>query len=218
MKQGKLIVIDGADGAGKTTQKELLIDLLKKEGHNVQTMHFPNKDNFFGGFIYECLNSKEFDFAKIPAKIASALYAADRWQNHTAIIKWLNDDITVILDRYVSANQIHQGGKIKDIHEREQFMSWLAKMEYDIFGIPKPDLTIYLSIPPKVSQELMENQSRVKDAHEINMDFQVNSYECANWLSETIPNFIKIDCAPDGQLLTIEAIHTLVYEKTKTLV
>ena len=94
-------------------------------------------------------------------------------------------------------------------------MSWLAEMEYDIFRIPKPDVTFYLSVAPELSQKMMENENREKDAHELDFEFQKNSYECANWLAETIPNFIKIDCAPEGQLLSIEAIHSLVYEKVK---
>src|SRR3990167_6923068 len=141
--KGKLIVIDGTDGSGKSTQIDLLIKRLKKDGLKVKTIHFPDYNNFFGGFIGHCLTEQYYNFINVHPKIISALYAADRWESSEQIKKWLKEGYVVVLDRYVSANQIHQGGKIKSVAKRIAFLKWLDEMEYKVFKIPKPDLTFY---------------------------------------------------------------------------
>ena len=124
-KRGKLIVVDGTDGSGKTTQISLLAKKLKKDGLKVKTIHFPHYENFFGGFIGHCLTEQYYNFVKVHPKIVSVLYAADRWESSKEIKKYLNKGYIVILDRYVSANQIHQGGKIANARKRASFIKWL---------------------------------------------------------------------------------------------
>ena len=112
MKKGKFIAIEGPDGSGKETQTKILIENLQKKGFKIKTIDFPRYyDNFFGKFVGECLRGDHGDFVNLDPKIASVLYAADRWESSKKIKEWLIDGYIVIADRYASANQIHQGGK-----------------------------------------------------------------------------------------------------------
>jgi len=148
---GKLIVIDGGDGAGKATQVALLVKHLREEGHSVETLDFPQyTQNTFGKLLRQCLDGKRGDFMAVDARIASTLYAADRFETRPRLEQWLKEDKVVILDRYVSANMMHQGAKIDDPEKLEDFLGWLDHMEHEIFGIPRPDQIIYLEVPNEV--------------------------------------------------------------------
>jgi dTMP kinase len=225
MKKGKLIVIDGTDGSGKATQVSLLIKRLRKEGHTVKTVDFPEYyKNFFGGFIGHCLSEQYYNWLKIHPKIASAIYAADRFESKNKIEKWLKQGCIVIANRYVSANQIHQGGKIKNTKKRNDFLNWLDNMEYRVFKIPRPNITFYLSLPVTIIEELIiernKNQKRgylkkKKDVHENDRDFLVNSSKSAMKLVNEVKNFIKIECSRNNQILSREEIHEMIYSQVK---
>src|SRR3989344_7072606 len=114
-KRGKFIVIDGIDGSGKATQVKLLADKLRRLKIPVKTIDFPRyHDNFFGQLIGEYLSGAYGDFIQTDPRVASVLYAADRFESSREIRQWLADGYLGIADRYVSANSIHQGGKIAD--------------------------------------------------------------------------------------------------------
>ncbi len=226
--KGKLIVIDGTDGSGKATQVSLLEARLKKEGHTVKLVDFPEYyKNFFGKFIGHCLSEQYYNFINVHPKIASVLYAADRFESKKQIEAWLAKGYIVLANRYVSANQIHQGGKIANAKKREAYLEWLDEMEYNVFKIPRPDIVLYLSVPFELSVKMMKERNKTsarnylgkkKDVHEVDIAFQKNSRKSALWLSETLKNFIKIDCAPKKEILSREEIHELVYEKVKKVV
>ena len=142
--RGKLIVIEGIDKSGKATQTRFLVRRLKKEGKRVASVSFPEyKSNLFGKLIKEALAGEHGDFLSLDPFIASTLYAADRYESKEKIEAWLSAGYTVVLDRYVSSNQIHQGGKIRNMRKRVAFLSWLEKVEYGIFRLPKPNITFY---------------------------------------------------------------------------
>ncbi|MFA6325385.1 MAG: deoxynucleoside kinase [Candidatus Paceibacterota bacterium] len=226
-KVGKLIVIDGTDGSGKATQVALLTKHLKKEGHTVKVVDFPEYyKNFFGAFIGHCLSEQYYNFLGVHPKIASVLYAADRWESSNEMREWLQKGYIVIANRYVSANQIHQGGKVKSLKKRNDFLAWLNKMEYEVFKIPKPDLTLYLSLPIKIVLELLKERDskmkreylkKKKDVHEADVNFLINSRKSAMKLEKEVPNFIKIECSEKGQILSREVIHQIVYEKVSAI-
>lgn len=166
MKKGKLIVIDGTDGSGKATQIGLLEKRLKKDGYKVKVVDFPEYySNFFGKFIGHCLHEQYYNFINVHPKIASVLYAADRFESKNQIEKWLSARYIVLANRYVSANQIHQGGKIKSAKKREAFIKWLDEMEYEVFKIPKPDKVFYLDLPMKVILNLIKERNKKVSAH-----------------------------------------------------
>ncbi len=226
-KKGKLIVIDGTDGSGKTTQMNLLMKRLKKEGFKVKDVHFPHYENFIGGFIGHCLTEQYYNFINVHPKIVSVLYAADRWESSEEIKKYLNQGYVVILDRYVSANQIHQGGKISNNKKRASFIKWLNEMEYEVFKIPRPDITFYLSLPLDIVESLIKERNKnsirtyagnKKDVHEVDLEFKKNSIKSALWLSKTQKGWVKIDCAPKGIINTRENIHEEIYAKVKKII
>ncbi len=227
MKKGKLIVIDGTDGSGKATQVELLRKRLTKEGKTVKIVDFPEYyENFFGKFIGHCLSEQYYNFLKIHPKIASVLYAADRWESKEKIEAWLKKGYIVLANRYVSANQIHQGGKISSAKKRQAYLEWLDEMEYKVFKIPKPDIVLYLDLPITVILKLIEernkNNSRAylgkkKDVHEKDLNFLKNSGKSARWLAGKLKNFVKIECASKGKILSREEIHEMIYEKVKKI-
>jgi len=226
--KGRLIVIDGTDGSGKATQVELLAKRLKAEGKKVMLVDFPEYyKNFFGKFIGHCLSEQYYNFINVHPKIASVLYAADRFESSTEIISYLEKGYIVLANRYVSANQIHQGGKIKSAKKRAEFIKWLDEMEYKVFKIPRPDIVLYLSVPLELSLKMMKERNKnskrnyvgnKKDVHEVDTDFQKNSRASALWLSTYLPNFIKIDCADKNEIRTREDIHKQVYKIVKKVV
>lgn len=225
-KRGKLIVIDGTDGSGKATQVALLVKRLKREKKKVKVVDFPEYyKNFFGAFVGHCLSEQYYNFIKVHPKIASVLYAADRFESSVDMKKWLKEGYTIVANRYVSANQIHQGGKIKNAKKRNDFIKWLDEMEYKVFGIPRPDITLYLSLPIDIVLQLLEKRDsskmhraylkKKKDVHEADVNFLINSRKSAEKLIREIPNFIKIECAKGGEILSREQIHEMIYEKIK---
>lgn len=227
MKRGRLIVIDGTDGSGKATQAKLLAEALKRAGHTVKVVDFPEYyKNFFGAFIGHCLSERYYDFLKVHPKIASVLYAADRWESSAEMREWLKKGYVVIANRYVSANQIHQAGKIASAAKRKAFLKWLDEMEYGVFKIPRPDVVFYLSLPISLVQTLLHKRNKTKqraylrrkaDVHESDAAFLENSRRSALKLVKELNNFIKIDCAPKGEILPREAIHAEMYKKVKVL-
>lgn len=229
MKKGKFIVIDGTDGSGKATQVELLAEALRREGKKVQIVDFPEYyDNFFGKFIGHCLTEQYFNFIKVHPKIASVLYAADRFESKEKMKRWLEKGYIVLANRYVSANQIHQGGKIANAKKRSDFLKWLDEMEYKVFKIPRPDLTLYLSLPINIVQQLIFRRRKndvprvylgiKKDVHETNIDHLKNARKSAMWLVNKIPNFIKIECSKKGDILSREIIHEKIYKEVKKII
>lgn len=220
-RKGKLIVIDGIDGSGKATQTAFLAKRLREEGLKVKTIDFPRYyDNFFGELIGQYLSGKFGDFTEVDPRIASVLYASDRFESSSAIKKWLDEGFIVVSDRYVSANQIHQGGKIKSISSRKKFLKWLDTMEYGIFKIPKPDLVIYLDVPFEVSKKWLENKvlkrskkylGKRKDVAEDNLMYLKNSRESALYLNKINKNWDKISCCKGNVCMFPEQVHEKVF-------
>ncbi len=222
MAKGKLIVIDGIDGSGKATQVALLAKRLKKEKIKVQTIDFPRyQDNFFGSLIGEYLSGKYGDFTAVDPRIASVLYAGDRFESSKKIRKWIDAGYVVIADRYVSANQIHQGGKISDAKERKEFLKWLDTMEYSVFGLPRPDMIIYLDVPFEVSKEWLKSKvaqrkkaylNGRKDVAEENLRYLENSRNAALDLHKQNKGWKKVSCCKGMVCMLPEQVHECVFE------
>lgn len=222
LKTGKLIVIDGIDGSGKATQTDLLKKKLTKEGLKVKSIDFPRYyDNFFGTFIGECLSGEHGDFIKANPRVVSVLYAADRFESLKDMNNWLDQGFWVIADRYVSANQIHQGGKIKDARERKKFLDWLEEMEHQVFGLPYPDIVFYLDVPLEVSRSWLRDQGTQKskkylkgkkDLAETDVDHLKNSRNTALSLERRNDNWVKISCCSKGVVLNPEEVHDKLFK------
>ncbi len=182
--------------------------------------------NFFGKFIGECLSESYYNWVTIHPKIASLAYAADRWESKEEINGWLKKGYIVLANRYASANQIHQGGKIRNPKKRQEFIRWLDQMEYEVFKIPRPAAVFYLNLSMSFIKNLIKERNKKtkraylgkkKDIVEGNVAYMENSRKSALWLSKTQKNYIQIDCTPNNALRMIDDIHEEIYEKVKKI-
>lgn len=226
MQKGILVVIDGIDGSGKATQAKLLAERLAAEGRSVEKIDFPRYDSpMFGEFLGECLAGKHGDFLHLDPKIASTLYALDRYEASDRIRGWLAEGKVVIADRFASSNQIHQGGKIVDQGKRDAFLDWIGKMEHEVLKVPRPDAVVYLRVPIEISLALLAKEREAKnkalegeaqDVVEKDRMYLERSIESAEHLSRE-PNWHAIECAEDGAIRSPEAIHEDVHKAVTAL-
>ncbi len=226
MKKGKLIAIEGTDASGKNTQTKMLLSRLLKENIPAVCGSFPMYDTPTGRIIGgpflgkpEICESYFRNFenpANVNPKVASAFYVADRKYNLPLIIKSLNKEENVILDRYVESNMGHQGGKIRNPQERLEFYKWLEKLEYEMFELPRPDLTIFLYMPFEKGIELKSKMNTQKDEVEKDYDYLKNSEEAYLQLSE-LYNWKKINCIKNNRIRFPWEIHKEVYDTVKEI-
>lgn len=206
-----LITIEGIDGSGKATQTKILVEHLRNEKYNVQTMDFPGYErNFFGHTVRRYLQGEFGPAADINPYLASVLYAADRWESSTQIRQWLDTGNAVVLDRYVESNLIHQTIKMK-AEDQKNFTEWILKMEYEVFKLPKPDLTFFLHIPMQVTYELMQKRGRQLDGLEGDLAHQeAAEHQCLKLAREL--KWQTIECTEEGKLLPPVTIHRRMWE------
>ena len=222
---GKLIAIDGVDASGKQTHTELLYNRLKNDGYNVKKLSFPAYERESSVLVKMYL-SGEFGAnpEDVNAYAASSFFAADRFASYRC--DWINDyekeNCIIIADRYVSSNMIHQASKIDDEEEKNKFLKWLFDFEFNIYQIPKPDITLFLDMPVEYAKQLMaerENkfdQTSVKDIHERNDKYLEKSYKnacdiCRKYLWE------HISCVSNGKIRTVEDINDELYRIVKSI-
>ena len=216
-KLGKIIVIDGGDSVGKATQVDLLMRRLAGEGVTVATLDYPRyEDNVFGGLIRECLDGRRGDFMSVDPKIAAALYAADRFETKGILQEWLKEGRVIILDRYVSANMLHQGAKIDDPAEREEFFSWLDRVEHGVYGIPRADLTVCLDVPSEKSKTLLDYMVNIgqkrADVAEQNREHQARVAQYAGDVADNHESWVRVMCMEGNELRPREDIHEEIYQ------
>ena len=211
---GKLIVIEGLDGSGKSTQLEKLPEGLRKMGIDCRTVSFPNYEDDSSALVKMYLGGQ---FGKnaddVDAYCASTLYAADRFATYKS--DWHTDyedeNVLIIADRYVSSNMIHQASKIEDEAEKDKFLDWLSDFEYGLYKIPKPDVTIFLDMPPEYGRKLMENRNnkitdeKALDIHESDVNHLNKSYNNAKYVADKF-SWSTVSCVKDGEIRSIEDI------------
>ena len=218
---GKLIAIDGVDASGKQTHAEILFEKLKKMGKKVRLISFPAYDKPSSALVKMYLSG---DFGEKPEDVsayaASTFFAADRFSTYrTDWGKDYEDDTIIIADRYVSSNMIHQASKLKK-EDRSEFLDWLDNFEYNIYSLPRPDITVFLDMPPEFGAELMRERENKfsgeseKDIHERNKEYLKESYDNACFVAEKY-NWQRIPCVKDGKIRTIEEINEEVFELVK---
>lgn len=221
--RGKIIVIEGTDCSGKETQSKLLEERLNKEGINCIRFSFPMYDTPTGKIVGGPYLGKE-EISKsyfsegavnVDPKVISLYYAADRKYNVNKIEEYLNKGYYVILDRYTSSNQAHQGSKITDKDDRFTMYDWIDKLEYFLLRLPQPDKTIFLHMPLNYSIELRKNRVST-DEHEKDESYLKNSEEAYIELSE-LYNWDKIECVKEDNIRTIEDINDEIFEIIKKL-
>lgn len=207
------IVIDGIDGSGKGTQVEILRKHFEWIGKKVKILDYPRYWYTSSFMVQKYLNG---EYGKtLSPKLASIFYAIDRYDSMMDK-KYVDFDSYdyIISNRYVSANMIHQTGKIEDDNEAKEFLDWLYDLEYNIFWIPKPDKVIFLNVTPEVSQKLVlkkEKREYLKDGkkmdlHEEDINHLQNAWDKAMKVVEMYDDWVKIDCVENGEILPIEEI------------
>lgn len=205
MKKGQLIVVDGIDGSGKTTQIELLKRYLASKGVPFQVISFPRyEDNLYGKLIRRYLEGEFGSINEVNPYLVALAYAGDRALVGLQIRKWLEEGKVVLANRYVSASKAHMGANLP-AEKREEFIKWLDALEYQTNGMPKEDFTILLSVDPKVGQRNVAGKHR--DIHEQNLKHLEEASKTYLSLAKKANSWYVVDCANDGVMKTREEIH-----------
>lgn len=216
-KAGKFIVIDGTDGSGKTTQLNLLKEKLESEGYDVKIADFPQYNTKSAGMVEEYLSGKYGSAEEVDPYKASIFYAVDRFDASKEIATWLNQGKIVLANRYTSASLGHQGGKIENPLERRIYFNWLYDLEYKIFEIPRPDLTIVLHVEPDIAFQLAKHRQRedwkgkTNDIHEDDINHLKKAEQTYLEIASSLPGFKLVKCTHKHEILSPEAIHFLVW-------
>lgn len=218
MSKGKILVITGTDGSGKATQTNLLYEFLKANKYKVEQQSFPNYKSVSAGPIKLYLNGNLSKSAnEISSYQASVLFAVDRFCTMKIYKKFLDNGGILLLDRYIESNLIHQIGKIKGQTERNTYIKWLEDFEYNLLGIPKPDLVVFLDMPPNFSIQFAQKRVVLKngesqDIHEKDTNHLVNAYANAKKISKMY-KWPVVKCVDkNAKLKSIEEINKEVIE------
>lgn len=212
----KLIVIEGLDGSGKGTQSKLVYEELKNRGYKVKKLTFPDYDSPTSSLVKMYLGGELGDSPDaVNAYAASAFYAVDRVASYLKTWKKDYEECDyIIADRYVTSNIIYQMSKVAE-NERDEYIKWCEDFEYNRLGVPKPDVVIYLDMPPHVSQKLMSNRyagdESKKDIHEKNMNFLLSCRESALYALEKL-SWIHLSCAQGDTPKSIENITQQIFD------
>jgi len=216
---GKLIVFEGTDGTGKSTQFGLLTRRLQKEGTDFKKLQFPQYLEPSSALIRMYLGG-EFgtDPDDVNAYAASTFYAVDRYASYVRLWReYYQGGGLVLSDRYTTSNAVHQGGKVPP-EEREAFFSWLYDFEYGKMGLPKPDLVLCLDLPVELAEELL--RKREKDTNtraDIHERDEAYMAACRKTACEAAAfyGWKLIECQRGGELRSIEEIHEELYGYVK---
>lgn len=223
MSKGKLITIEAGDGSGKATQTKALYDRLLAEGYQVLKVEYPDYQSESSALVRMYLGGEFGQQAEnVSAYGASAFFAVDRYASY--LLKWrqaYESGWIILADRYTTSNMVHQAVKLKDSAEREEFLTWLWDFEFGRLQLPVPDKVIYLDMPPEISDRLINSRaakdsSRKKDIHEKDTSYLHHCHRAYNEVAEKY-GWVKISCAQQGNLRTVQDIHEDVYQAVKEI-
>ena len=218
---GKLIVIEGTDGSGKSTQFRLLSSRLEAENHKFQKLVFPQYAEPSSALIRMYLGG---EFGSKPSDVnayaASAFYAVDRYASYKKVWgQWYEDGGLIVSDRYTTSNAVHQASKLPD-GERQAFLDWLFDLEFRLLGLPKPDLVLYLDMPRTLTEQMLrrrEADTGVRaDIHEQDTAYLERCQSSARAIAKEC-GWTVVDCAADGHPRSPEDIHGQVLETVNNI-
>ncbi len=212
---GKLIVIEGTDGSGKSTQFRLLTGRLESEQVKFQKLVFPQYSEPSSALIRMYLGG---EFGKSPSDVnayaASAFYSVDRYASYRKVWgKWYEEGGLVVSDRYTTSNAVHQASKEPE-DKREDFLNWLYDFEYDKLGLPRPDLVIYLDVPTDFTEKMLRHRETEThthaDIHEQDTQYLATCRRMGRAAAEHY-GWTVIRCVRDGAMRSMEDIHEEIY-------
>ena len=216
---GKLIVIEGTDGSGKSTQFRKLWEHLEADQVAFQHIVFPRYQEESSALIRMYLGGQ---FGNKPSDVnaytASAFFAVDRFASYKMDWgKWYEEGGVVLSDRYTTSNAVHQASKQPE-ENQAAFLQWLYDFEYDKLGLPCPDLTIYLDVPTDFTEKLLRGREQSTntqaDIHEKDMSYLATCRKTGRKAAEFY-GWTVINCVKDGQMRSIEDIHEEIYRHVK---
>lgn len=216
---GKLIVLEGTDGSGKSTQFQRMVEHLQLDGKDFRRLVFPRYKEESSALIRLYLGGA---FGTKPSDVngyaASAFYAVDRYASYKQDWgNWYEEGGLVISDRYTTSNAVHQTAKEPE-ENRQEFLRWLYEFEYDRLGLPKPDLVIYLDVPTDFTEKLMRQRESSTgtqaDIHEKDMEYLATCRQTGRMAADFY-GWKVIHCVHDGAMRTIEDIHEEIYGYVK---
>lgn len=216
---GKLIVIEGTDGSGKSTQFQLLTRRLSREGREFRQIVFPQYSEPSSALIRMYLGG---EFGSRPGDVnayaASAFYAVDRYASFKKVWgEYYNGGGLVISDRYTTSNAVHQAGKEPE-DSRQSFLKWLYEFEYDHLGLPRPDLTLYLDVPTDCTEKLLRAREQdthtQADIHEQDTAYLATCRRIGAFAADYY-GWTVISCVRDGKMRSMEDIHEEIYRHVR---
>ncbi len=221
---GVFIVLEGSDGSGKGTQFRLLKERLKAVGHDVAIFDFPRYEEPSSHFIKRYLNGGYGPASEVSPYIASIFFALDRYEAAPEIKKALAADKVVLANRYVGSNMAHQGTRFDSLGEQRGFFIWAENLEFQLLGIPRPNLNLFLKVPAEISFGLIAQKAqrdytkKVRDELEADIEHLKKTVATYTLLCKLFPkDFKEIDCIRNGQMQTIVEINNLIWEAIKPL-
>jgi len=216
-----LIAIEGIDGAGKRTQTLLLKERIEAAGFSVGMISFPRYgETFMADAIADYLNGHFGAIDTIPAHFPALLYAMDRFESRELVCQLLKDNDVLLADRYVASNLAYQSGKLSSA-EQATFIAWLSHVEYEIYGLPPADLTLYLDVPVTVSSVLVGQKEKRSytdekaDLHERNTVYLALCRDVYGRLchAQHASYWLSVQCVDRaGDLRSIASIHAEVWK------
>ena len=222
----KLIVIEGLDGAGKSTQITMLSDWFKQNRIGCHYLHLPRTDApYFGELVARFLRGEFGSIDQVDPYLVAMLYAGDRKDASEMISAWLNNGDYVVLDRYTYSNIAYQCAKLKSRDEAIKLREWILNLEFVHFGIPRPDINIFLDVPFHFTEKKLttvrhgEDRSYLlgsRDIHESSLEFQSRVRETYLSVAETDEKLQVINCSDISEgMLPPKEIFKLVMGKLK---
>ena len=214
------MVIEGLDGAGKSTQVSKITEDLERKGRKVKFLHFPRyESSVYGELISSFLRGEMGTIDSVDPRLVALIYAGDRADAAKTLREWIDAGYVVIVDRYVYSNIAYQCAKS---NTKEQLRDWIFSLEYGYNGIPKPDLSIFLDVPFCFTAERLTSArdgdcdrgylEGKTDIHEASLTFQERVREEYIKAVDRDADFVRIDCSLDGKMAPAEVIYSRIAE------
>lgn len=219
------IVIEGLDGAGKSTQVAKIKQFLESRSLEYEYLHFPRFTTpYYGELTSRFLRGELGALDQVHPQLVAMMYAGDRLEAAPMIREWIAQGRVVIVDRYVLSNVAYQCAKIKDPVQKDELKQWILGLEYELNRIPQADLTLFLDVPFQFTRDKLSQNRQgddrdylcgKEDIHEASLELQRAVREM--YLDHAQSNYKIIDCSTrDGEMLDPELIsHKIIDEISK---